>query len=184
MSDDVHAAAAGRAAELRRILTEANHRYYVLDDPSISDAEYDSLLRELKSVEAAHPELVTPDSPTLRVGAEPATQLEKVRHIAPMLSLDNAFNIDELRAWEERNARILSEVRDTDYAVELKIDGLAVSLLYQRGLLVRGATRGNGTVGEEITQNLRTIRARPLRLDADPDDLPDQIEIRGAHSAQ
>ena len=179
MSDDVHAAAARRAAELRRILAEANYRYYVLDDPTISDAEYDRLLRELKALEAEHPELVTPDSPTQRVGAEPAAQLEKVRHIAPMLSLDNAFSIDELRAWEERNARILREVREAGYTVELKIDGLAVSLLYNRGLLVRGATRGNGTVGEEITQNLRTIRALPLRLGAEPEELPEQIEIRG-----
>lgn len=172
------AAAAERAAELRRILNRANYEYYVLDSPTMSDAEYDRLLRSLREIEAAHPELVTPDSPTQRVGAEPSSQFEKVRHLAPMLSLDNAFDFDELRAWEARNARILREVTEAGYVVELKIDGAAVSLLYEDGVLVRGATRGNGTIGEDITRNLRTIRDIPLRLLSD-DPLPRRIEIRG-----
>lgn len=172
------AAAARRAAELRHIIEQANYQYYVLDTPRLPDAEYDRLLRELKSLEAEHPELATPDSPTQRVGAEPATQFEKVRHLAPMLSLDNAFDIGDLRAWEDRNARILSEVREAGYVAELKIDGAAVSLLYEDGILVRGATRGNGIVGEDVTRNLRTVQEIPLRLRADGP-LPGRLEIRG-----
>ena len=167
-----------RVEELRRQLHEANYEYYVLDAPTLSDAEWDRLLRELKAIEAAHPELITPDSPTQRVGAEPATQLEKVTHLAPMYSLDNAFSADELRAWEERNARIVREVRNGGYSAELKIDGTAVALRYERGVLVRGATRGNGTIGEDITQNIRTIRDIPLRLRSDAP-VPDVLEIRG-----
>ncbi|MGH9456936.1 MAG: NAD-dependent DNA ligase LigA, partial [Thermoanaerobaculia bacterium] len=168
---------ARRAAELRDALEQANREYYQLDAPSLSDAEYDRLLRELKDLEAAHPELATPDSPTRRVGAEPAGQFEKVRHLAPMYSLDNAFDEDELRAWEERNARILREVRDGGYTCELKIDGLAISLLYEDGILVRGATRGNGAIGEDVTRNIRTIREIPLRLRGD--DIPARLEVRG-----
>jgi DNA ligase (NAD+) len=167
-----------RVEELRRALHEANYEYYVLDAPTRSDAEWDGLLRELKALEAAHPELVTPDSPTQRIGAEPATQFEKVSHIAPMYSLDNAFSIEELRAWEERNARIASEVRDAGYVAELKIDGTAVALRYENGVLVRGATRGNGSIGEEITQNIRTIRDVPLRLRSDAP-VPRVLELRG-----
>ncbi|MGH7482189.1 MAG: NAD-dependent DNA ligase LigA [Longimicrobiales bacterium] len=168
---------ARRAAELRDILERANREYYQLDAPSLSDADYDRLLRELKEIEAAHPELATPDSPARRVGAEPAGRFEKVRHIAPMYSLDNAFDTEELRAWEERNARILSEVRTGGYACELKIDGLAISLLYEDGVLVRGATRGNGSIGEDVTRNIRTIREIPLRLAAA--DVPGRLEVRG-----
>ncbi|HEX7119614.1 MAG TPA: NAD-dependent DNA ligase LigA [Longimicrobiales bacterium] len=172
------ASAAQRAAELRHVLNEASYEYYVLDRPTLSDAEYDRLYRELKTIEAEHPELVSPDSPTQRVGAEPASQFEKVRHLAPMLSLDNAFDSGELRAWEDRNARILSEVREAGYVVELKIDGAAVALLYEDGVFVRGATRGNGVIGEDVTRNLRTIREIPLRLrDAAP--IPRRLEIRG-----
>jgi DNA ligase (NAD+) len=166
-----------RVEELRRRLHEANYEYYVLDAPTLSDAEWDRALRELKEIESAHPELRTADSPTVRIGAEPATQFSKVRHIAPMYSLDNAFSPDELRAWEERNARIAREVREGGYVAELKIDGTAVALRYEKGVLVRGATRGNGSVGEEITQNIRTIRDIPLRLRGD--DVPDVMEIRG-----
>ena len=169
-----------RAEELRSLLNEANYRYYVLDDPELSDAEYDRLLRELKEIEAAHPELVRPDSPTLRVGAEPSEQFEKVRHLAPMFSLDNAFDADELRAWEKRNARIASEVTDGGYVAELKIDGAAVSLLYEDGVLVRGATRGNGFIGEGVTRNLRTINDIPLRLRDDGSvPIPPRFEVRG-----
>lgn len=170
--------AARRAAELRQALEQASYEYYLLDAPTRSDAEYDALLRELRTIEAAHPELVTPDSPTQRVGAEPGSQFAKVRHLEPMLSLDNAFDADELRAWEDRNARISSEVRAAGYVAELKIDGAAVALRYENGLLVRAATRGNGVVGEEITRNIRTIREVPLRLRADAA-IPDLVEIRG-----
>lgn len=173
------AAPAARAAELREEIERANHEYYVLDAPTRSDAEYDRLFRELREIEAAHPELRTPDSPTLRVGAEPASKLEKTEHIAPMLSLDNAFGHDELRAWETRNARIADEVRTCGYVAEPKIDGLAIALTYEDGVLVRGATRGNGTIGEDVTRNLRTIREIPLRLRADGPPLPRRMEVRG-----
>jgi DNA ligase (NAD+) len=155
---------AARAAELRESLDRANHEYYVLDAPTLSDAEYDRLFRELRQLEEAHPELRTADSPTQRVGAEPASRLEKTEHLAPMLSLDNAFGPEELEAWETRNARIADEVRTAGYVVEPKIDGLAIALTYQDGVFVKGATRGNGTIGEDVTRNLRTIRQIPLRL--------------------
>lgn len=168
-----------RAAELRAILHEANHAYYVLDAPRLADAEYDRLFRELRDLEEAHPDLRTPDSPTQRVGAEPASKLEKTHHLAPMLSLGNAFDADELRGWETRNARIAAEVREAGYVCEPKIDGLAVALTYEDGVLIRGATRGNGTVGEDVTANLRTIREIPLRLDAGAAPIPARMEIRG-----
>ena len=158
------AAPAARAAELRRILGRAIHAYYVLDAPEMSDAEYDRMFRELSGLEAAHPELRTSDSPTLRVGAEPASALAKHRHLAPMLSLANAFSDEELDEWEDRNARIAADVRGTGYTVEVKIDGAAVCLTYRDGVLVMGATRGNGVIGEDVTANLRTIPDVPLRL--------------------
>jgi DNA ligase (NAD+) len=169
-----------RAEELRRALHEANYWYYVRDEPRIPDPEYDRLLRELKTLEAEHPEMASPDSPTSRVGAEPSEQFEKVRHLAPMHSLDNAFDAEELRTWERRNARIVAEAADTEYVAELKIDGAAVALLYEDGVLVRGATRGNGWIGEGVTSNLRTIRDIPLRLRAEGDHpFPRRFEIRG-----
>ena len=167
-----------RAEELRRTLHQANYEYFVLDAPVLADDEYDRLLRELKQIEAAHPELVTSDSPTQRVGVEPVTQFSKVRHLSPMYSLANAFEPDELRAWEDRIARLAPEVRSAGYVAEMKIDGAAVALRYERGVLVRGATRGNGTIGEEVTQNLRTIRDIPLRLRTDAP-VPDLLEVRG-----
>lgn len=170
---------AARAAALRETLEEANRAYYVLDAPTLPDAEYDRLFRELREIEAAHPDLRTPDSPTQRVGAEPASRLEKTAHLAPMLSLDNAFDADELRAWETRNARIADEVRTAGYVVEPKIDGLAIALTYEDGVLVRGATRGNGTIGEDVTRNLRTIREIPLRLRAGGPPVPARMEVRG-----
>jgi DNA ligase (NAD+) len=176
MTDDAELAA--RAATLRERLDNAAYEYYVLDEPSISDAEYDRMLRELQDLEVAHPFLRTPDSPTQRVGAEPASQLAKHTHLVPMLSLGNAFNEDELTAWEERLVRLVGEdARRAGYTTELKIDGAAVSLTYDRGVLVCGATRGNGVVGEDVTANLRTIREIPLRLRGD--NLPPLIEIRG-----
>jgi DNA ligase (NAD+) len=176
MTSDAELAA--RAATLRERLDAAAYEYYVLDRPAISDAEYDRMFRELQELEAAHPYLRTPDSPTQRVGAEPATQLAKHTHLVPMLSLANAFNDDELTAWEERIVRLVGEdARRAGYTTELKIDGAAVSLTYERGVLVRGATRGNGVIGEEVTANLRTIRDVPLRLRGER--LPPLIEIRG-----
>jgi DNA ligase (NAD+) len=168
-----------RAAELRGVLQRANHEYYVLDNPTLSDPEYDRLFRELRELEAAHPELGTPDSPTQRVGAEPVSRLEKTEHLAPMLSLDNAFNPDELAAWETRNARIAAEVREAGYVAEPKIDGLAVALTYRDGVMVQGATRGNGVIGEDVTQNLRTIRDIPLRLRSGGAPFPALMEVRG-----
>ncbi len=170
---------AERVAELRRELDHHGHRYYVLDDPEISDADYDVLLNELRDLEAAHPELLTPDSPTQRTGGEPLDKFEQVRHLQPMLSLGNARNEEELAAWVARAERNLArqgvELGDVRFVTEPKIDGLAISLVYENGVLVRGATRGNGEIGEEVTQNLRTIRAIPLRVE----DAPPLLEVRG-----
>ena len=168
---------AARAAELRRILNRAIHAYYVLDAPEMSDAEYDRLFRELQALEGEHPDLRTADSPTQRVGAEPAAQLGKHRHLAPMLSLANAFSDEELSAWEDRNARIIPTVRAAGYTVEVKIDGAGVCLTYRDGVLVTGTTRGNGVTGEEVTANLRTIPDVPLRLAGSG--WPALLEIRG-----
>jgi len=170
---------ARRAAQLREELHEHGRRYYVLDDPSIGDDEYDALLDELRALEAAQPELVTPDSPTQRVGGEPVSSLPKVRHEIPMLSLANARSEEELRAWVTRMRTHLAregiEDPDFQFVAEPKIDGLAISLLYEDGVLVRGATRGNGEVGEDVTHNLRTIPTIPLRID----DAPAVLEVRG-----
>jgi DNA ligase (NAD+) len=172
-------AAEQRVAELRGQLDRHNHRYYVLDDPEVSDAEYDDLLNELRALEAEHPELLTPDSPSQRVGAQPLSKFEEVPHLQPMLSLANARNEDELRAWETRMHNLLKKqgVEDAriEYEAEPKIDGLAISLVYEDGMLVRGATRGNGEVGEDVTQNLRTIKAIPLRVEG----APPLLEVRG-----
>jgi DNA ligase (NAD+) len=168
---------AARAAELRRILERANHAYYVLDKPELSDAEYDTLFRELQELESKHPGLQTPDSPTLRVGGEPATALRKHRHLVPMLSLANAFTEAELREWEERNARLVPEVTAAGYTLEVKIDGAAVSLTYEDGVLVTGVTRGNGVEGEDVTANLRTVLDLPLRLHGKG--WPQKMEVRG-----
>ena len=167
-----------RAAELRALLHQASYEYYVLDRPALSDAEYDRLYRELQAIEREHPELRTDDSPTRRVGAEPASALAKHTHLVPMISLGNAFTEAELAEWEERIARLVGDdARRAGYVAELKIDGTAVSLTYENGVFVKGATRGNGTVGEDVTANLRTLRDVPLRLRGD--DIPRLIEIRG-----
>jgi DNA ligase (NAD+) len=168
---------AARAAELRRLLERANHAYYVLDTPEISDAEYDRLFRELQELEAQHPALRTPDSPTHRVGAEPADKFQKHRHLVPLLSLANAFNETELAEWEDRNVRLVPDARAAGYALEVKIDGAAVSLTYADGVLVTGATRGNGVEGEDVTANLRTIIDLPLRLRGKG--WPARMEVRG-----
>jgi DNA ligase (NAD+) len=169
--------AAARAAELRRILERANHAYYVLDRPEMSDVEYDRLFRELVELEQAHPELLTPDSPTRRVGAEPSPAFKKHRHLVPMLSLANAFSPEELAAWEERTARLVPEVVTAGYTLEVKIDGAAVSLTYADGVFAIGATRGNGVEGEEVAPNLRTVLDLPLKLRGS--DWPRKMEVRG-----
>lgn len=163
-----------RVEELRVQLGRHDYLYHVLDAPEVSDAEYDELSNELKRLEARFPELVTPDSPTQRVGARASELFAPVEHLAPMLSLDNSFSREELEAWGKRLERAVG--KDVDFVCELKIDGIAVSLVYERGLLVRGATRGDGRVGEDITANLRTIRQIPGRLQGDA---PATLEIRG-----
>ena len=162
--------------DLLQCLNYHNHRYYVLDDPEISDAQYDALMREIRAIEAEHPELVTPDSPTQRVGAAPAEGFAQVEHRSPMFSLANAFDEGEFKAWYERVIDRL-DGESFDMVCELKYDGLAVALTYQDGVFVRGATRGNGTVGEDVTGNLRTIKSIPLRLLSD--DVPQRLEVRG-----
>src|SRR3954469_9879740 len=175
----VSGAVAARAEELRRELDHHNHRYYVLDDPEVGDDVYDALLDELRRIEAEHPELVRPDSPTQRVGAEPVSKLTKVRHPQPMFSLANARSEEELRAWVARMRSHLARegIEDPEFAyvAEPKIDGLAISLVYRDGVLERGATRGNGEVGEDVTHNLRTIPAIPLRIEG----APPFLEVRG-----
>jgi DNA ligase (NAD+) len=166
----------GRIEELREQIRYHNRRYYVEDAPEISDAEYDALYNELENLEAEHPELVTPDSPTQRVGGEPLEGFEEVRHAIPMLSLSNARKTEELREWDARVRRLLGPDEELRYVTELKIDGLAVSLRYEDGRFARGTTRGNGTLGEDVTQNLRTVRAIPEKLWDEP---PSVLEPRG-----
>ncbi len=187
-----------RIAELHAILREHNYRYYVLDAPSVSDAAYDVLMRELRDLEAAHPDMLAPDSPTQRVGAPVSSQFAKVRHPQQMLSLGNAFDEADLRAWRERVLKILGADAHLAYVVEPKIDGLAIALTYRAGLLAVGATRGDGEVGEDVTANLRTVGGVPLALrepqqkdegrrmkDEEssfiflPSSLPSSIEVRG-----
>ena len=168
-----------RAQELHKLLDHHSRRYYVLDDPEIGDDEYDALLDELRAIEREHPELVSPDSPTQRVGGEPVGRLEKVEHLEPMLSLGNVRSELQLRAWVERMRNHLAREGISEprfqYVVEPKIDGLAISLVYRDGSLQRGATRGNGEIGEDVTHNLRTISAIPLELT----DAPSLVEVRG-----
>ena len=170
-----------RAAELRRLINLHNYRYHVLDDPLISDSEFDRLLRELKQIEQERPELVTPDSPTQRVGGQLSERLVRVPHPKPILSLGNAFDIDEVRAWHERIARLDPRVRSADFVVEPKLDGLTVVLHYEQGLFRFGATRGDGENGEEITHNLRTVRTLPLRIPLEPVGVkaPARLVVRG-----
>ncbi|MCK5857980.1 MAG: NAD-dependent DNA ligase LigA [Abyssibacter sp.] len=167
--------AAQRAAALREQLHEHAYRYYVLDDPGIPDADYDQLYRELEAIEVEHPELVTPDSPTQRVGAPPDSAFEPVRHRLPMLSLSNAFSEQEVRDFHRR-AQQRSGEAELRYVVEPKMDGLAVSLTYEQGVLIKAATRGDGRTGEDVTANVRTIHQVPLRLSGDA---PARVEIRG-----
>ncbi|MEZ5294550.1 MAG: NAD-dependent DNA ligase LigA [Vicinamibacterales bacterium] len=167
---------AERAADLRREIRRHEELYYIVNAPEISDQQFDALLRELQSLEAAHPELVVPESPTQRVSGRPAEGFETVAHAAPMLSLDNAYNEAELRAFDERVRKGLGADAPVTYVAELKVDGLSIALTYEEGRLVRGATRGDGVLGEDVTANVRTIRALPLALRGTP---PPRLEVRG-----
>jgi DNA ligase (NAD+) len=166
-----------RITELRKLLQRASYEYYVLDAPTMPDAVYDQLYRELQDLEQQYPELITPDSPTQRVGEKAAARFTSIQHNIPLYSLENAFNLEEFAAWQERWRRVAPEVESFEYVCELKIDGNALALTYEHGVLVRGATRGDGITGEEITQNVRTIRSIPLRLNLE--NPPPIVEVRG-----
>jgi len=170
-----------RVEALRQQIHFHNYRYHVLDDPVISDFEYDNLLKELRALEEAHPEWVTSDSPTQRVGSTPSTKFSKLSHPAPILSLANAFSVEDIVGWFERVRKVDDRVEHTDFMVEPKIDGLTVVLHYQKGIFTRGATRGDGEIGEDITPNLRTVRSLPLRLPVQPDGppAPERLVVRG-----
>lgn len=174
-SDRQHEAAKLRLEELRAELNEHNYRYHVLDDPSVSDGQYDALMQELRALESGFPDLITPESPSQRVGGAPSESFAVVEHPVPLLSLGNAFNESELRAWQARLVRLL-ETEEIEYVCELKIDGLAVALVYENGRLAQGATRGDGVRGENVTPNLRTVRSLPLEL---PSGAPSRFEARG-----
>ncbi|MBE9201238.1 MULTISPECIES: NAD-dependent DNA ligase LigA [unclassified Nodularia (in: cyanobacteria)] len=168
-----------RVEELRQLLQQASYAYYVLDAPMMEDAVYDQLYRELQELETQYSELITPDSPTQRVGEKPATHFTSVRHNIPLYSLENAFNIQELQAWDQRWRRQTPKIEAVEYVSELKIDGSALALTYENGILVRGVTRGDGVVGEDITQNVRTIRSIPLRLNFAGAKSLGKVEVRG-----
>ena len=174
-----------RALWLHAQIANHNHAYYVLDAPHVSDAEYDALMRELQTLESLHPELITPESPTQRVGAAPLAAFGSVTHAVPMLSLGNAFESEEVQAFDKRITETLSAAgklaagQRPEYFCELKLDGLAISLRYERGLLVQAATRGDGQTGEDVTANIRTIKSIPLRLKGEPAEFPEVVEARG-----
>lgn len=170
---------ASRIADLRTKLNDHNFRYYVLDDPVISDSQYDELLRELQSLEEAHPKLITPDSPSQRVGASPLSAFGSITHRQPMLSLANAMNTDELVAFMDRIKKGLDTEKNVEMIAEPKLDGLGVELVYENGLFIHGSTRGDGFTGEDITQNLKTIGAIPLSLRTEDRESPDLLEVRG-----
>src|SRR5579864_1493329 len=166
---------------LRDKIRHHEYRYYAVDDPEISDAEFDQLMIQLKKLETEHPALITADSPTQRVGGKPREGVVKAAHSSPMLSLDNTYNVDELRAWEAR-VHELSGREDIDYVCELKLDGMSLALLYENGQLVRGITRGDGSVGEDVTLNVRTVRSIPLSIPRDKlkkAGIPADFEVRG-----
>src|SRR5580692_11159965 len=166
---------------LRENIRHHEYRYYVLDDPEISDADFDALMNELKRIEAEHPELITPDSPTQRVGGKPREGFIKAKHSSPMLSLDNAYSEEELRDWEQR-VHELSGRTDLEYICELKLDGMSLALVYRDGRLERGITRGDGNVGEDVTLNVRTVRSIPLVIAKDKlkkAGIPADFEVRG-----
>ncbi len=169
-----------RAEKLREEILYHDYRYHVLDSPVVSDSEYDRLVRELEEIEARRPDLVTPDSPTRRVGAKPIDAFKTVRHRIPMISLENALSPEEAAEWEARiHSFLREERRDLEFACELKLDGVAVELVYEDGALVLGSTRGDGETGEDVTENLKTIRTVPLRLIEREEKAPRLLEVRG-----
>jgi len=175
-NSDNHDDAIKKIEELREKIRSHNYRYYVLDNPTVSDAEYDQLMKELEEWERKYPQYINSSSPTQRVGIEPVLEFTTVKHITPMLSLANAFSTEELQAFSQRIKKLIPQQK-LEYVVELKIDGLAVALVYENGIFIRGATRGNGVNGEEITSNLRTIKTIPLKLFGE--DIPPRIEVYG-----
>src|ERR1700690_83959 len=174
-SEEELSSARKRVEELRARLEHASYRYYVLDAPELSDADFDALLRELGDLERKHPALLSPDSPTQRVGGKASELFAPARHSSRLLSLDNAFDDEELTAWADRARKGLG--REPTYVCEPKIDGVSIAVTYERGVLTRGATRGDGDVGEDVTPNVRTIRAVPPRLRTPTP--PDWLEVRG-----
>ena len=169
--------AAAEIDSLRLQIAHHDYRYFVLDDPVIPDAEYDRLMRRLRHLEAEHPQLITTDSPTQRVGGRPLDKFQEVKHLSPMLSLENAFSEEDVRGFDRRIRERLGSDDEVTYACEPKMDGLAISILYEDGILTRAATRGDGTTGEDVTQNVRTIRSVPLRLQSTG--WPARLEARG-----
>ena len=161
---------------LRRLIREADYRYYILSDPEISDKEYDALMKELKALEGKNPRLITPDSPSMRVSGAPAKGFSTVKHEIKMLSLENSYSLPEIKDWEQKIKRMLKNDMDLDYMAEPKIDGVSCSLIYEKGVLVLAATRGDGQTGEDVTANIKTIKAIPLSLRGD---FPDSLEVRG-----
>src|SRR5271166_2737365 len=168
-----------KAQMLREQIRHHNYRYYVLDAPDVSDAEYDVLMRRLEALEREHPEVATEDSPTRRVGAAPSEKFGVVQHRRPMLSLANALDAEEMVEFDKRIKRLLRSDADIEYVAEIKLDGLAVELVYEGGPLKVGSTRGDGYNGEDVTQNLRTIRSIPLKLHGGFDSVPELLEVRG-----
>ena len=171
--------AKNKILELREKISDHNYNYYVVDNPLISDVEYDTLLRELDQLEKQYPDLISPDSPTQRVGATPLSSFKSFEHSVPMLSLENAMNNEELIAYHKRTKKGLNDNAKIKFVAEPKLDGIGVELIYEDGVLVRGLTRGDGVTGEDITQNLKTIRAIPLTLRTDKKDSPKLLEVRG-----
>ena len=171
--------AKARIEELRRLVEHHNYRYHVLDDPELPDSAFDVLFDELKALEEEHPELVVPESPTQRVGGAPAAGFTKVSHLLPMGSLEKVTTGEALEKWASDVRKRLGTDEPVAYVVEPKIDGSAISLLYEQGVFARGATRGDGQRGEDVTQNLRTVTAVPLRIRADEGDAPELLEVRG-----
>jgi len=179
-SNNIPSSVIRRVEELRSEISHHNYLYYVLDSPEISDADYDALMRELKAIEEQYPELITPDSPTQRVGAPISEKFAPVPHTVPMLSLDDAFSPEEVLAFDQRVRKFLNRTHDITYMLEPKMDGLAVELIYENGLFTRGSTRGDGFTGEDVTANLRTIRSIPLKLvNPGKNALPQRLEARG-----
>src|SRR6202521_1530514 len=179
MADDLQQLAAD-AEKLREQINHHNYRYYVLDDPEVTDAEYDQLMRRLEALEREHPELATPDSPTQRIGAAPSEKFRVVKHRTPMMSLGNAMDAEEMREFDKRIKRMLKSDAEIEYVAEVKLDGLGVELIYEDGVLTVGSTRGDGINGEDVTQNIRTIKSVPLRLqNPDHGKIPHILEVRG-----